>query len=116
MGFYNIEDTREPEDRTPVGHCAECETELYNGDEVVDINGAWYCNGCKTDLAFKTADKSHFREFLENHDLLDTFVSWLFEPNTKILEEELEDTYERLRKASKMPRWGAFVRVEKIRT
>ena len=75
----------EPEERIEVGQCSKCEDPIYNGDEVVDIDGGYICQNCKKAESFKAATVSQFKEFIENHDLEDEFAEWFFEPNTKVL-------------------------------
>lgn len=84
--MFNFEDTREPEERIPVGHCKRCDDPLYNGDEVVKQDG-YICKNCKKAESFKAATPSDFKEFIENHDMEDEFAEWYY-PDITVLETE----------------------------
>lgn len=35
---------KDPQEETPVAHCAECDGELYEGDQVVECEGQCFCD------------------------------------------------------------------------
>jgi hypothetical protein len=100
MSMYPyIEDTREPENRKPIGMCIECDEPLYDGDTVVDVPAGYICNECKADAALKYALRDEMKEFIETTwyntytpkgiiDLKQKFADWFYEPNIKILGED----------------------------
>lgn len=95
MGFYNIEDTREPEERKADSHCSHCGKPLFVGDTIAYDKGEHICEDCMTPWALKWAHRSDFLEFITSSNLGDQFAKWFFEDHIKkLFVKEMEDTYE----------------------
>ena len=94
MGFYNIEDTREPEERKADSHCSHCGKPLFVGDTIAYDKGEHICEDCMTPWALKWAKRSDLLEFITANNE-DKFARWFYGDNVKTLTvKEMEDTHD----------------------
>ena len=50
--MYAVEEPRywlEPPTYEAIGYCRECGCDIYEGNEIWEINGDWYCEECIRD-------------------------------------------------------------------
>lgn len=49
MSYYDIpERPLEPPYYEPIGYCAECGNEIFEGEEIYEIQNNWFCEECIT--------------------------------------------------------------------